>query len=397
MSIRLELIQKYPWLPSLEIFYSEVATLKPQAFISEVFSKYKGGKIQERIINFFTYALENLEQINEYKVDEINVHVYLILKILLYVLDNKILTNKIANLYSKVMYKELLYEDDAYLYDICQDLKLKIRFYQQPIQYGINITKESREILQTNFQIHYIDYLRLAAGLHDEYRKLVNNAISGGYVYLQKRSLIRLIQEFIRKKFDINEDKASLTFLKKELMEINEFKELYDNITTLWELKKEDFEYSFEISFKKGTDLSSSFPPCLKEILSKAREGQNLIHLERLFLVFFLHALDYPIKKIIDVFSTMPDFNREKTEYQVKFAKRKGYIPHSCETLKSLNLCAAKKYKDKICLEGYYSKKLDMQKKISHPLFYVQIKQYRSSKNKNKNKKNNQVKQNERK
>jgi len=44
-------------------------------------------------------------------------------------------------------------------------------------------------------------------------------------------------------------------------------------------------------------------------------------------------------------------------------------------------------------LEGYYSKKQDVQKKISHPLFYVQLKKYRKSitqKNKsNLNKKRN--------
>ena len=37
----------------------------------------------------------------------------------------------------------------------------------------------------------------------------------------------------------------------------------------------------------------------------------------------------------------------------------------------------AMKYKDELCLEGYFSKKLDSQKKIQHPLFYVQLKQYR--------------------
>ena len=81
----------------------------------------------------------------------------------------------------------------------------------------------------------------------------------------------------------------------------------------------------------------------------------------------------------------MPDFNREKTTYQVNFAKKKAYTPHKCDTLKSLNLCKADKDKHKICLEGYYSKKDEIQKNLTHPLFYVQLRKYREYKKDNIN------------
>ena len=76
----------------------------------------------------------------------------------------------------------------------------------------------------------------------------------------------------------------------------------------------------------------------------------------------------------------MPDFNREKTAYQVNYAKKKKYTPYKCSTLKSFNLCMAKKYKDKLCLEGFLSKKLNEQKYITHPLFYVKFNQYQNYK-----------------
>ena len=180
----------------------------------------------------------------------------------------------------------------------------------------------------------------------------------------------------------MDDDTSSAEALRKELLKIPEFEALYETISSLWELKKEDFEYTFEINFKEGFDTFDVFPPCIREILSKAQDCQNLIHIERLFIVFFLHALSYPEDKIVDLFSTMPDFNREKTAYQVNFAKKKGYTPHQSDTLKSLTLCMANKFKDEICLEGYYSKKADGQKKISHPLFYVQLKKYKTSKKK---------------
>lgn len=387
MSIRHELVQHYPWLPSLENLYPDIASKNPNEFISDIFSN-NPIEIQERILGFFKASFNNLEQIVDYKIDEINIHVYLLIKILLYLLDDKSISNRIANLYSKVTYSELIKEDDAYLYDICKDLNLDILYYQVPVKYGTIITKDQQENIYTNFKIYYTDYLRLAVNLRDEFRKLINNPLSEGYVFIQKRNLSRLLQEFVREKFFLKDedDKSSIEALKKKLLKIKEFSELHERILASWELKKEDFEYSIEFKSIDGSDISTNFPPCIKEILSKIQEGQNLIHNERLFIVWFLIAVNYQVDTIINLFSSMPDFNREKTAYQVNYAKKKMYTPYKCSTLKSFNLCMAKNYKDKLCLEGYLSKKLNEQKFITHPLFYVKFNQYQDFKKSNSGK-----------
>ena len=384
MSIRHELVQHYPWLPSLEKLYPDIASKNPNEFISDIFSS-NPIEIQERILAFFKASFNNLERIDDYKIDKINIHVYLIIKILLYLLDDKSISNRIANLYSKVTYSELIKEDDAYLYDICKDLNLDILYYQVPVKYGIIITKDQQEDLYSNFRIHYTDYLRLAVNLRDEFRKLINNPLSEGYVFIQKRNLSRLLQEFVREKFFLKDgdDKSSIEALKKNLLKIKDFNELHERILANWELKKEDFEYSIEIKSIDGSDISTNFPPCIKEILSKIQEGQNLIHNERLFIVWFLIAVNYQVDTIINLFSSMPDFNREKTAYQVNYAKKKMYTPYKCSTLKSFNLCMAKKHKDKLCLEGFLSRKLNEQKFITHPLFYVKFNQYQNFKKSN--------------
>ncbi|MBD3340560.1 MAG: hypothetical protein GF353_15740, partial [Candidatus Lokiarchaeota archaeon] len=188
-------------------------------------------------------------------------------------------------------------------------------------------------------------------------------------------------------KFIIEEkDKAAINYYRDTLLNNKHFKELYEEILHYWELKKDSFEFSAIEGYEKGVEMIEFFPPCVKEILSRAKEGQNLIHIERLFLVFFLHALNYPKEEIVKIFSILPDFDLEKTTYQVEFAKNKNYTPHSCDTLKSYNLCKAEKYKDELCIDGYYSKKYEEQKKISHPVFYFQFKKYVSS---NKNKQTN--------
>lgn len=381
MSIRHELVQHYPWLPSLEELYQDIASKDTYEFISDIFSN-NPQEIQERILAFFKASFNNLEQIDDYKIDEINIHVYLIIKILLYVLDDKSISNRIANLYSKVTYSELIKEDNAYLNDICKDLKLDILHYKDSIKYGTIIIKDQQEELTSKFRIYYTDYLRLSVNLRDEFRKLVNNPLRDGYVFIKKRNLSRLLQEFVREKFFLKDgdDKSSIEALKKKLLKIKEFNELHERILANWELKKEDFEYSIDIKSTYGSDISTYFPPCIKEILSKIQEGQNLIHNERLFIVWFLIAVNYQVDPIINLFSSMPDFNREKTAYQVNYAKKKEYTPYKCSTLKSYNLCMAKKYKDKLCLEGFLSKKLNEQKYITHPLFYVKFNQYQNYK-----------------
>ena len=394
MSIPYELIKHYPWLPSKKIHYSEIASKDPVEFIKEKIAEYSDGELVDRILGIFKTAFENIEEIKTYKADELNVYLYTILKILLYINNSIPIANRVANLYSKHTYNKLIRENNDFnLFSICKDLELDIEYHEEAVPFGLIIEKDRKQVLQTQFSIHYIDYLKLASNLRDDYRKLVHNALIEGYVLIEKKDLIRLLQEVVRKKLIIEQEKdlSSLEDFKNRVLEIKEIRELNERILGEWELKKEEFEYSFEIKYKRGENVEESFPPCIADILMRVDEGQNITHIERLFLVFFLHSLEVPNDEIVNLFAKLPDFDRKKTEYQVEFAKKKGYSPHSCSTLKSYSLCMAMKYKDEQCLEGYFSKKLDSQKKIQHPLFYVQLKQYRKHrpkeevKTKNKN------------
>jgi len=386
LNISPELLFHYPWLPSLEEFYSDVSD--PVEFLKKFHSKFQLSDYESRILNLFRSAFENLEEINDFIADELNAYLYVFVKILVYIFDNKRIANRIANLYSKQSYKELLNDnEDANLYDICRDLNLNVR-YGDTVKFKEVFDKGQKEILETRFSIEFQDYLNLSIYLRDDNRKLCHKALVDGYVYLEKREVKRLLQEFVRRKFMIEDadNKNALEKLKQEFFKFEEFKSIYENILNEWELKKEEFEYSVDIHFEEGKEFQGLFPPCIKEIMTKAEEGQNLTHIERLYLVFFLHALKFPNETIIDVFKGLPDFDRKKTEYQVEFAKKKGYTPHSCNTLKSLNLCMAAKYEDPLCLKGYMSKKYNEQRTIKHPLFYVQYYQFKRSMMKNKQK-----------
>lgn len=381
MSNNYDLVKRYPWLPSLKTYYSEIASKDPLNFLDEIFTTDKFKNLKIKILNLFNDAMNNVEQMEEYYFDETNIYIYLLLRILLYTLNNKVLSNRIANLYSKTTYNELNKENEYNLYYIYKDLDLDVIYEENQTTFKKIVLKDQQQIYKTNFKISYIDYLKLASNLKDEYRKLVNNALLHGYVYIKPESLNRLLQEHVRMKLLAQNtvDSDQLKKFKDALFNVKEFKDLYDTITEIWELKKDEFEYSLDITYKQGKNMLESFPSCIKEILTKAQEGQNLIHTERLFILWVLNALEYPEEKIIEVFSTLPDFDREKTAYQVKYAIKKGYTPYSCKSLKSYNLCMMDKYKDKLCLDGYFSKKLNEQRQISHPLFYIQYKQFITS------------------
>ncbi|MFW9822896.1 MAG: hypothetical protein ACFFE4_08180 [Candidatus Thorarchaeota archaeon] len=378
MSITNELVNRYPWLPSLKQFYSEISEKPPIDFVSEVFTKDFGSLIKERLLKLFEAAFNNREDIPDYKSDKLNIYVYLLLKIFIYVFNDRIFANRLANLYSKITYNDLLNEnDDSILYHICEDLGLEIKYYDPPISFGKKIVKNQQELLEANFTIHFIDYLRLASNLRDEWRRLANNSLQDGFVYIKNERLIRLMQEYVRNKLVINEieDKASIDQFINRVSEIPEFKEIFDKIKKDWDERKEEFDDKIKINIERTKDFLKLFPPCINEIRKKAEQGQNLNHNERLFIVWFLLALDFPVERIVDVFSTLPDFDREKTLYQVNFAKRKKYVPYKCLTLKSLNLCMA--HKDKLCSEGYGPDDLTEKWKIAHPLAYVRVKNKR--------------------
>ena len=85
-------------------------------------------------------------------------------------------------------------------------------------------------------------------------------------------------------------------------------------------------------------------PPCIQNILKRLQEGENLRHEERFHLVAYLHRKGVPEEEIIELFSTVPDFDYRRTKYQVehicgKRGKMTEYMPYSCRNLKDLGLC----------------------------------------------------------
>ena len=106
---------------------------------------------------------------------------------------------------------------------------------------------------------------------------------------------------------------------------------------------------------------NKKLPPCMRNILSAVQAGENVPHMGRFALVSFLHSLKLSNKEILQIFSTAPDFEEEKTRYQVEHItgsiSSTSYKPPGCDKMRTYGICPVEEI-DELC------------KKKKHPLSY---------------------------
>ncbi len=193
--------------------------------------------------------------------------------------------------------------------------------------YRDSILKESDEFIlfladdlgidHENFSIHVTDYLKYAVKIKSDEWKLVNRELKNGYVNLKRNEFVRLIEEVLKEKF-----------MEKIPIFVN---------------VKLDIDFSKK-RFEKLPIREKCFPECMKAILSDLNDGKNVPHTGRFAIASFLINIGYSVERIVDVFRNAPDFDEDKTKYQVEHiaglrGKGERYIAPSCETMKSWGLC----------------------------------------------------------
>ena len=192
-------------------------------------------------------------------------------------------------------------------------------------------------------RISVIDYIGLCTALHDSKWRLINRDVSSGFVKIDKSEYDELIKERIR---TMLEDQLPLK-VGEEICGM--LKSLTDELSASYqEMLLEQF----------GEVDEDSFPPCMKAIINAVTEGTNIPHTARFSLTAFMHVIGMDSSQIVEVYTRAPDFDVEKTMYQVEHISGSGgteYTPPSCPTMKTYGLCVNR---DSYC------------KNISHPLSY---------------------------
>ncbi len=205
---------------------------------------------------------------------------------------------------------------------------------------GIRITQDRMPL---------VEYVELVAPLHEDRFKLVNRRLDRGFVEIKKDERYELLRERIR------------LLLRRDLphkvpSSICEL--LAPKATQLKKVYQEQMVQQF------GEIQEQSFPPCIHALITALTAGTNLTHAGRFALTSFIHTIGMNTVAIAELYARSPDFDPEKTMYQVEHITGRGgssteYTAPACAAMRTTGLCIGR---DALC------------EKVSHPLSYYKVK-----------------------
>jgi DNA primase large subunit len=203
-------------------------------------------------------------------------------------------------------------------------------------------------------RIHFIHYLKNTSQMRSKPWKMANQDLAGGYVTLTKNRLARVIQQALQMRIEgelpqkVNDE--ILKILNRYITEIRNIVEEKKNT-----FKAEDF----------GKIRVTKLPPCMRAMLARVQAGENLPHSGRFALTSFLHSIGMSSEEVLKLFATSPDFDQEKSRYQIEHITGKisgtEYTPPECSTMKSYGICFDE---DRLCKKEW----------MTHPLKYYRVK-----------------------
>jgi DNA primase large subunit len=248
------------------------------------------------------------------------------------------------------VYKYLMNEPTSFLLKVSDEFKLNVKH-----------SENTNRLI-----IYFTDYLHNAPTRYKKW-KMINRKMDNGYISISHKDLARLIQEALRKRInnELDERKCNQDIYKRFLPEINRIQ----NMVSMHRKKIE--------AAPIGKLDVEKLPPCMKDILAAIQSGQNVPHMGRFALVAFLNSLKLDTNDILKLFSSAPDFEEEKTRYQVEHitgnTSSTSYSPPGCEKMRTYGICPTEKMDD-LC------------KMRRHPLSYYKAKWRKNVNNKDEDK-----------
>ena len=193
------------------------------------------------------------------------------------------------------------------------------------------------------------DYIEIVSVLHEERFKLINRRICKGYVEIKKEELLELLRERIR------------VILRRDLP-YHVPKTICQLLAPVAESIKKEYQQQMLRQF--GAVEENAFPPCMQALIRALTAGTNLTHAGRFALTTFVHTVGMGIPAIAQLYARSPDFDPEKTMYQVEHITGRGgsgteYTTPACAAMRTTGLCVNR---DSLC------------ENVNHPLSYYKVK-----------------------
>jgi DNA primase large subunit len=211
--------------------------------------------------------------------------------------------------------------------------------------------------------MHFSEYIRLAPLQEPEW-KLIRRPVAAGTVTLAADEMARLVQEALARR------------IVQEL-EAEKSRPLPPEVAAALEPLEARLEPRLEEARKEWTSgdfgpvQPGLFPPCVKEIFGELSQGRNVPHHGRFAFATFLHTIGWNAEQIMDYLSATPNFDREKSRYQIEHVTgQKGvesYMVPNCSTMQTNGVCPLDK-RDGVCARiknplGYYRVRLKLQRR----------------------------------
>jgi DNA primase large subunit len=190
-------------------------------------------------------------------------------------------------------------------------------------------------------------YIEMVSGLREPGWRLVNREVHGGLVRVYDSEIEVLLRERIR----VVIRSRGLPKVPPEVCTL--LSPAIERLTAI---------HQGQMLRDLGPIDESRYPPCMAALIAALASGTNLTHMGRFALTAFLHTIGLSTTQIVEVYQRAPDFDIEKTLYQVEhISGRSGteYTPPSCATMETNGLCVRR---DALCERiggplGYYRKK----------------------------------------
>ncbi len=247
-------------------------------------------------------------------------------------------------------YKSLTNEPLSFLLQMSEEFNLNVRYNEDA----------------SKLNIYFTDYLHNAPTRYKQW-KMINREMNKGYVGISHKDLARVMQEALRSR--INNE---LDARKSNQAIYSTFQSDIKRIQNMVSMHRKKIEAA-----PVGRLDVGKLPPCMKDILAAIQSGENVPHMGRFALVAFLNSLKMNTNDILKLFSSAPDFEEEKTRYQVEHitggTSPTSYSPPGCDKMRTYGLCPTEKMDD-LC------------RKKRHPLSYYKARWRQDSSKKGKRK-----------
>jgi DNA primase large subunit len=199
------------------------------------------------------------------------------------------------------------------------------------------------------------DYVELVSPLHQDRFNLVNRRLDRGFVGIKREERYELLRERIR------------VLLRRDLPHRVPAPVCEKLAPRVSQLKKAYQEHMLQ---QFGAIEEEAFPPCMQALITALTSGTNLSHAGRFALTTFLHTAGMSAPAIGQFFARSPDFDMEKTMYQVEHITGRGgsgteYTTPACAAMRTTGICV---HRDALC------------ERVNHPLSYYKAKKKETAK-----------------